>query len=360
MTSLISFLIVIAICVISHEGGHFLAAVWRNVLVHEFSFGMGPEICSRQRGETKWSFRAYPIGGYVKLDGEDEDGNEEPKPAGYDPSRALNHKKPWERLVIIAAGASVNLLLAWLLTAAYLAGYGVYDLQRPAIGMVMPDTPAMTAGLRTGDLIRSINGVQLNKWSDIRSNIHDKKTQDDKFTLVIERGGAEQTLELNIPVNKKEGGRLLGVQPSVVRYPIWKALSQGLVYSWNGSVMLIKGLWMMITGQIKADVAGPVGIAVLAGDAFRQGFWTFIAFLGMMNLNLGLLNLLPFPALDGGRIFFILIEIVTRHKVPERWESRIHYGGMVALIALILLVTGKDILRLVGGDNVLALLRSFF
>ena len=124
--------------------------------------------------------------------------------------------------------------------------------------------------------------------------------------------------------------------------------------------MLIKGLWMMITGQIKADVAGPVGIAVLAGDAFRQGFWTFIAFLGMMNLNLGLLNLLPFPALDGGRIFFILIEIVTRHKVPERWESRIHYGGMVALIALILLVTGKDILRLVGGDNVLALLRSFF
>ena len=360
MISIISFLIVIAICVISHEGGHFIAAVWRNVLVHEFSFGMGPEICCKKRGETLWSFRAYPIGGYVKLDGEDEEGDDEPKPAGYDPSRALNNKKPWERLVIIAAGASVNLLLAWLLTAAYLCGYGIFDLDRPVIGTVMEGTPAITAGLRSGDELVSINGVRLHKWSDIRSNIHDKQTAGDKFTIVVNRGGVESSLNAVIPVNKKEGGRLLGVQPALVRYPAGRALSQGLVYSWEGSVMLIKSLWLMITGQLKADVAGPVGIAVMAGDAFKQGFWTFIAFLGMMNLNLGLLNLLPFPALDGGRIFFILIEIITRHKVPERWESKIHYGGMIALITLILLVTGKDIMRLAASQHILEVLQRLF
>ena len=110
---------------------------------------------------------------------------------------------------------------------------------------------------------------------------------------------------------------------------------------------ILSGLWMALTGQIKADVTGPVGIATMAGDAFREGFWTFIAFLGVINLNLGLLNLLPFPALDGGRIIFILVELVTRRKVPERVETMIHYAGFIILLALIFLVTGKDIYRLI-------------
>ena len=113
------------------------------------------------------------------------------------------------------------------------------------------------------------------------------------------------------------------------------------------SVEILSGLWMALTGQIKADVTGPVGIATMAGDAFREGFWTFIAFLGVINLNLGLLNLLPFPALDGGRIIFILVELVTRRKVPERVETMIHYAGFIILLALIFLVTGKDIYRLI-------------
>ncbi len=345
MTSLVSFLIVISICVISHEGGHYFAARWRNVLVHEFSFGMGPSLWSRKKGETLWSIRAFPIGGFVRLEGEDSS-EEEPKPEGYDPSRSLSAKKPWERLVVLAAGAGVNLILAWLLTAALLAGHGVMDLEKPLIGKIMEGTPAYTADIRPGDLIQSINGKDLHKWSDIKETLQNKNVTDDRFRIVLNRDGNILNIELDIPTDPAHGGRLLGVQPGRVTYPIHTALQKSLGYSWNMGVEILRGLWMVLTRKVQSDVVGPVGIAVMAGDALKQGIWSFIAFLGVINLHLGLLNLLPFPALDGGRIIFIAIEMITGRKVPEKWEAMIHYGGFMILISLIILVTGKDLIRL--------------
>jgi len=351
LISLVSFLVVIGICVISHEGGHLIAAKWRDVFVHEFSFGMGPTLLSKKLGETVWSLRAFPIGGFVRLEGEDVSQDELQKNNSIDPSRSLNSKKPWERLLIIVAGAAVNIALAWLLTAAYLTGYGVYDLERPLIGAVMENTPAQTAGLKNGDLIKSINGVELNKWSDIRKIIQGGKAKDDKFEITVIRENKEIHIIADIPANKKHMGRLLGVQPARVTYPFNEALTKAFSYSWHMGIEILRGLWMVLTAQVRSDVIGPVGIAVIAGDAFKQGFWSFVAFLGVINLNLGLLNLLPFPALDGGRIVFILIEIITRRKVPEKWESLVHYAGFIILITLIILVTGKDIIRIfkLGG-----------
>ena len=344
MLSIVSFLIVIAICVISHEGGHFIAAKLRNVMVHEFSFGMGPEIVSTKKGETQYSLRAFPIGGFVKLEGEDvKDSGEETHCA---PGRSLLNKKPWERAFIIAAGASVNILLAWLITAFYLAGCGVYNMDTPTIGKIMDNTPAFAAGLKSGDIIKSIDGNELKSWSDIRKNILNEKKKSDLYEIVIERGGSLENYSLNIPINTETGSRLLGVQPQLVKFPPLKALSRSFRYSWDMSVQILKGLYMTITGRIKADVTGPVGIASMAGSAFREGFWSFIAFLGIVNLNLGLLNLFPFPALDGGRLIFILIEVITRRKVPERVETMIHYAGYIVLLVIIALVTGKDIYRL--------------
>ena len=346
MISIISFLIVISICVISHEGGHYLAAKWRSVLVHEFSFGMGPAIWSRQKGETLWSFRVLPIGGYVKLEGEDPGITDGTDKVQYAPARSLCNKKPWERLVIIAAGASVNLVLAWILTAAYLSGYGIYDFKNTTVGIVMEAKPAYTAGLQSGDTIKAIDGVPLNKWADIRTHLMNTKDKNDYFAVTYERRGESHTINIKIPIDKQHGGRLLGVQPAQVKYPITKALTHAFSYSWNMGMEILKGMWMVISGQVKSEVVGPVGIAVIAGDAFKQGFWSFVAFLGIINLHLGLLNLMPFPALDGGRIVFIAAEMVSGRKIPEKFESYAHYAGFILLIALIVLVTGKDLIKL--------------
>lgn len=348
MISIVSFLIVISICVLAHEGGHYLAAKWRGVLVHEFSFGMGPVIWSRQRGETQWSLRAFPIGGFVNLEGENGD---EPVEAGaiqaqtVDSSRSLMAKKPWERFVILSAGAFINLLMAWLLSVALLVGSGVLDVSRPAVGYVIDGTPAQAAGILPGDVIRSINGAVLEEWGDISKNL--QSATDDEITIVLERGGEE--LQHTINIKAQEGrGRLLGIQPTYARYSLGKAMVCGLGFSWDMGREIIKGLWMTVTEQVKADVVGPVGIAVMAGDAFKMGTWPFLAFLGVINLHLGVLNLLPFPALDGGRLIFVLLEMVTRRKISQKWESYIHMAGFIILIGLIVLITGKDILTLFG------------
>ena len=314
-------------------------------MIHEFSFGMGPEIWQRKKGETQYSVRAFPIGGFVRLEGEDADDASEPHESDYDTRRSLANKKPWERILIMGAGASVNIALAWLLTAFYLAGYGAYDMSAPKLGNIMENTPAYSVGLKRGDVIKSIDGKPLNNWGDIQRSVRAADKEGDRFSIVIDRGGEEMRFSVAIP-DVEGKGRLLGVQPSHEKFPVTKAFGASLSYTWNMSLAILKGIWLTVTGQMKADVTGPVGIAVMAGDAVQSGFWTFVAFLGIINLNLGLLNLLPFPALDGGRIVFVLIEMITRRKVPERIETMVHYAGFVVLIALIVFVTGKDIFRL--------------
>lgn len=348
LINFLAFLLVIGICVISHEGGHYLAAKWRNVLVHEFSFGMGPSIFHKQKGETLWSFRALPIGGYVKLDGEDMELNEIDRQENYDCTRSLNNKKPWERLIIILSGAAVNLFLAWILTVIYLSCQGVYVVDSPVIGNVLPDKPAFVAGLKEGDVIKSINGVDLKDWSDIKKRLQEK-TIDDSFLFVITRNGENKELRIDIPLDKERNERLLGVQPPFHKYPILKSVVLAWSYSWNMGVEIIKGLLKIISGKAYSDVVGPVGVAVIAGNAIKQGFWSFIIFLGVINLNLGILNLFPFPALDGGRAVFIIAEMITKKKVPEKYETWIHYIGFIILISLIIFITAKDLLRVFKG-----------
>jgi regulator of sigma E protease len=342
MVSLLSFLVVIAICVIIHEGGHFATAVWRGIQVHDFSFGMGPAILSkRSKSGVLWAWRLFPIGGYVRLEGEEEDHREGDNP---DPARSIYAKKPWERFVVVAGGAAMNILFAWLLTSFLLSASGVNDLDSPVVGRLLEDKPAAAMGALPGDRVLSINGNEISEWSDIRTVLQEIDT--DEVSVTVKRGDAETVLAGTVPLDEERGVRLWGVEPSRLKYPVHKALFVGMSYCWRMSVQILQGLWGMIVGTVQADVAGPVGIASMAGDAARQGFWTFVTFLAVINLNLGLLNLLPLPALDGGRLVFILGEMISGRKFPETWERRIHFVGLIAFFALIALVTWKDILRL--------------
>jgi regulator of sigma E protease len=336
-------MLVIAICVIIHEVGHYAAAVWRGVQVHEFAFGMGPGIITRRAGNgTLWSWRLFPIGGYVRMEGEEDEPRLGDEP---DRTRSVNLKRPWERCIIFAGGAFMNLLLAWLLTVFLLSMHEVISPD-PVVGKLIPGRAAEAMGALPGDRVLSINGLPILKWADIRETLQTIGT--DKVEIMVRRGDADITLNGTIQKDEELGVRLWGIEPSRITYPVHKAALVGMKYCWDLSVMQLNGLKNMIIGKIKPDIAGPVGIAVMAGDAARDGFWTFVMFLAIINLCLGVMNLLPLPALDGGRLVFLLFEIISGRKFPEKWENRIHQVGLVMLFVLIIFVTWQDILRIVN------------
>jgi regulator of sigma E protease len=341
--SILAFLLVIGICVVIHEGGHYLAAVWRNVQVHEFAFGMGPRLLSARRKGVLWCIRAFPVGGLVRLEGDEGDPLPEDTP---DPERSFTKRRAWERFAIIAGGPFSNILLAWILTTILLAGYGIIDLESPVVGKLMEGYPAKEMGVQPGDRVISINGHPITKWGEIRATL--QGIEADEAVFEIERGGERISLAGSIPFKEEQKARLWGVQPGRVRYSPIDALVGSMGYCWQMSVDILTGLWQMITGVMRADIAGPVGIAVMAGDAAKQGFWTFISFMAVINLNLGLLNLLPLPALDGGRLVFVFGEMLSGRKFPEKWENRIHIVGLAMLLGLIAFVTFMDIARLVN------------
>lgn len=341
MISLLSFVIVIAICVIVHEGGHYLAAVWRDVQVHEFSFGMGPAIVSKRHNGVLWSIRSFPVGGFVRLEGMEDKPLPEDTP---DPTRAFPIRKAWERFAIIAGGPIFNILLAWILTAMLLSFHGVLDTKSPVIGDLMPGFPAAEMGARPGDRVISINGTQITEWREIRECL--QKLDVNEVSVIVQRQGENVELNGTVLYSEEYGARLWGIQPSRAKSPLHVAAAKSLHYCWQMSVDIITGLIRMLTGKMEADVTGPVGIAVMAGDAARQGFWTFFSFLAVINLNLGLLNLLPLPALDGGRLVFLFGEMISGRRFPEKWENRVHIVGLALLLALIAFVTMNDIYRI--------------
>ncbi len=311
MTSLISFLIVIGICVIVHEYGHYVSARWFDVQVHEFAFGMGPKIFQHKGRGTLWSLRAFPVGGFVRLAGMDEEADGETVEQG----RGFYDKAPWKRFCILFNGALLNILLAMVLTAFYLAGYGVVDLDRAVVGELMVGYPAEAAGFAPGDRILSINGADVSTWRDMSEKIREEALKG-PVTFVVRRQGEDRTLTVAIPRDGKQGIPLLGIRPAMRRYSPGEAVRSAFSHTVAMSAEMIRSIGRWISGIEKADVTGPLGIAAMAGQAARRGLWTFISFLALINLNLGLINLLPFPALDGGRLFFTLGEIILRRRLP--------------------------------------------
>jgi len=339
MVSLVSFLLVIGICVIIHELGHYFTARIFDVQVHEFAFGMGPVLLQRQGRHTMWSFRAFPVGGFVRLAGMGEDHEEEVVEEG----RGFFDKAAWKRFLILANGSVSNILLAMLLTVFFLSGHGVINLESTEIGEIMEGYPAQTAGILPGDAIVAVNDLTVSSWREMSASIRTTASEGPVLFSVLRKG---ETLSLTVTIPPDaQGIPLLGIRPAMRRYSVLEAFASAFTYTVDMTFEMVRGIIRWITGVEKVDVTGPVGIASMAGDAARRGMWPFVTFLALINLNLGLLNLFPFPALDGGRLIFTAGEMLLRRRLPARIENFIHMSGFVLLLLLIVYVTWQDILR---------------
>ncbi|MCR5347927.1 MAG: RIP metalloprotease RseP [Fretibacterium sp.] len=346
LTSIIAFIILIAICVLFHEYGHYITARLLGVQVHEFAFGMGPVVFQRvsRKGATRmlWSWRLLPIGGFCRLAGMGEELEDEIVLSGM----GFNEQPAWKRFLILLNGSLFNVILALILTVFFLCGYGVLDMESTRIGEIMSGFPSEQAGLQVGDQITAVNGKTVSHWREMSEALRDEGGKKAPVSLDVLRDGKTFNLELLIPVNKEYGRPMLGVSPSMRRYGFIEAVGSSAGYTWRMSKLMLRGVVDWILQRQEVEVTGPIGIASMSGRAMREGLWSFVSFLALISLNLGLLNLFPIPALDGGRILFVLLEMLLRRRLPEKVENWIHAAGFVVLIFLMLLITCQDVYHL--------------
>jgi regulator of sigma E protease len=342
--SLISFIFVIAVCVLAHEIGHYKTAKILGVQSHEFAFGMGPLIYQKKDTQGMlWSIRAFPIGGFVRIAGM---GEEELENGEYvKPGMGFNEKPAWIRFLILFNGSAMNILLAILLTALFLYGHGVMDMHSTRIGSIMPGYPAESSGFLPNDRIIEINGESVNDWRSMTLGIRENAAKG-SVNIKVEREGNILEINVDIPVNKETNVPMLGITASLKTYTLPEAITNSLGHIIEIGFEMLRGIYNLITSKEEVDLAGPLGIASMAGQAARAGAWNLLTFLALISLNLGILNLFPFPALDGARLFIILGEILFRRRIPEKIEHYIHFVGFMLLITLIMYVTWHDISKL--------------
>lgn len=322
--------ILFALMIFPHELGHFVVAKSVGVTVNEFAFGMGPALFQRQRGETMYSIRLVPIGGYCAMEGENEDtGNE----------GSFNSKPVWAKLAVLIAGSAMNVLIAVLALSIFM---GVVGSVTTTLDEVQPDSPALAAGLQKGDRLLSIDGQDIGTWSDVTAAMGEGSGS---RTIEIERDGETLTFTA-VPEKNEEGRYVIGILPQVTHNPL-TAVENGLKLTGRMTVMMFDSLNMLVTGQVSTDeIAGPVGIVTMAGETSKYGISYFVNLLALMSLNLAIINLLPLPALDGGRILFVIIRKLTGRMISDEMEGRIHGIGMMLLLGLMVFVTWNDITRL--------------
>lgn len=326
-------LVIFAVLVVVHEGGHFLAAKAVGVKVNEFSVGMGPLLWKKQKGDTQYSIRAVPFGGYVAMEGETEDSQDE---------RAFNRKPAWAKALVIVAGPFMNFLLAVLVLAGMITWYGTSVT--PYIESAAADTPAYEAGLRSGDRITGINGEDTFTGREISDAIQAAAAESDFVEVTYLPGGTGDEVTVTVQFREDEDGvKRIGIQFGR-GHNVLTGLKYGLIQSVEIEKEMFNVLGGLITGSGSAeDLVGPVGIVSVVDQTAQTGAANLILLLALLSLNLGLVNILPFPALDGGRLLFILIRAVTGKAITDSMENAVHYAGLLLLLALMVIITMKDI-----------------
>ncbi len=356
--SIVVFILTLLVLVLIHEFGHFLMARKFGIKVEEFGFGIPPKVWGKKIGETLYSLNALPLGGFVRLQGEDEGG----KIKG---SRDFRAKPVWQRIIVVVAGVSMNLILAWAIFYTVIV-YQNFKIIYPTlnqgvyIGHLEKNFPAEEAGIKVGDRILKVDEKDIIKFDDARNFIREKTGQPVKLTLSDLDGKNLKDITIT-PKRVEKEDFLIGVGFSPVALKVYKTpiekIFSGITYSYDLTKLTFVGLGKtisdLLTGNIKSvshSVSGPVGLAIMSNDILSGGraalpfyFW----FVGVISLTLSIFNVLPIPALDGGRLLFLVIEAVTRKKVKEDIERIVHQVGFAVLLAMALLVTYSDISKLV-------------
>lgn len=360
--SILTFILVLSVLVLVHEAGHFFAAKKAGVKVEEFGFGIPPRVFGKKYGETIYSLNLLPFGGFVRLHGENrEEEITEPK-------RAFLTQSKKKRTAIILAGVFMNFILAIVAFSVVYSFSGIpQETQDVRVVEVAEGSPAQRAGIREEEIVREVEGEKVNSVSEFVALVDESKGQE--IILTLEKDGDSRDVSLtpreDPPAN--EGSIGVVISATEIYYPpIWQRPFIGIYYGFQEAVFwglaVVGGFAQMIKnlfgGQVPSDVAGPVGIYALTTQAAQFGILSLVNFVGVLSINLAILNAIPFPALDGGRFLFIALEAVFGKKVLPKLEAWVHTVGIVILILLIIAITAADISKLISAGGVSGYLES--
>lgn len=340
------FILVLGAIILVHEFGHFIFSKLFGVYVYEFSIGMGPKILhyKKKKGETEYCLRLIPIGGFVSLAGEDADDNSK-----IPDNRKLYNKPVWQRFIIMVAGATFNFIFTFALLFVMAIIYGSTSA-KPIINDVVESYPAHIAGIQKGDRVISINGEKTSSWSEVQLCI--QTSEGKELTFVLEdKNGKERTVSLMPKVVENEDetkSYLVGINIDTTKK---RGLTESVSYAVETTgylfKLMLKTLKLLFTGNVGVnDLSGPVGIYTVVDSQAKQGFESLMYLTAYLSMNVGVINLIPFPAFDGGRVLFLIIEKIRRKKVKAKTEAMVNSIGFILLILLMLVVTFNDILRL--------------
>lgn len=348
--TVIYFVLILSVIIIIHELGHLIAAKHFGVYCKEFSIGMGPMIYQKQVGETAWSVRALPIGGYVAMAGETlEDDGEDEEDIPFE--RTINGIKPWKQIIVMAAGAIMNILLAWVIFVGITAYQGQIAIPgSPVITSFSENSPAEKAGFKVNDeIIKVQNGTHSEKVDEFDDVVEFINYFQGETTFTVLRDGKEVEVKMTPVLDEEENIYKMGVYHDnydVKKINLLEAIPYGTQKMVDSVSTILNSLGKLIQGIGLKNLSGPVGIFKMTDQITQTGFLTTMAFVGLLSVNVGIFNLLPIPILDGGRIFITLIEMLIGRKLSERVQNVIMTIGLVAIVALMLYATWNDITRL--------------
>lgn len=321
-----------------HELGHFLSARLFKIPVEEFSIGMGTEVYTYEGLRTKYSFRSIPIGGYVNIKGMDiEDKSED----------GFNQRPAYQRFIVLIAGVFMNFLLAYCLLFGMIFSKGEIQINEKAVvGSIVKHENINS--LKKGDLILEIDGKKINNWLDIKKTVNSLENKSEEKKVLVQRDGKTEEIKVHLIKDEKIDKYFLGISPE---YTINRfGFGESLELAWEGFKEIfgniLTSLKMMVTGGVKREeISGPIGIINIVGEASKMGIGTLVWLTAILSVNIGIFNLLPFPALDGGRIIFVLLEFL-KIKINKKIEEKIHYTGIILIFILIIFITANDFTNL--------------